>query len=156
MKRFLVIVLLALSCRAQAGEFKSFDLGGRVAIERSHAGKPFILALWSIDCPYCMEDLKVLGELVRQHPDIALVTVCTNGRESAAEAAKVLDKAGLPPHERWQFAFPDEDRLRYDVDKSWYGELPRSYFYDTAHRIQALSGRPQAAWLVRWLQDIKQ
>lgn len=155
MKRLMAIVLLAFCCWAQAGEFKSFDLGSRAAIERSHAGKPFILAFWSIDCPYCMEDLKALGDLARQHPDIALITVCTDGRESAAEAAKVLDKVGLPPHERWQFAAPDEDRLRYDVDKLWYGELPRSYFYDTAHHVQAISGRPETAWLARWLQNVK-
>lgn len=152
MKRWLAIGLLVLSYCAHAGEFKSFDLGSRTAIERAHAGKPFILAFWSIDCPYCMEDLKALGDLVRQRPEIALVTVCTDGREGAAEAARVLGKVGLPPHERWQFAAADEDRLRYDVDKSWYGELPRSYFYDASHRVQALSGRPEAGWLARWLQ----
>ena len=144
------IWLLLIAGCAQAADFRPFDAGSRAAIEQAHAGKPFILALWSLDCTYCQDDLNALGVVVRQHPDIALVTVCTDGRETAAEAAKVLDQAGLPRHERWQFSAIDEDRLRYSIDRLWYGELPRSYFYNAAHHVQVLSGRVEPRWLDVW------
>ncbi|HZV98273.1 MAG TPA: hypothetical protein VFF74_04715, partial [Methylophilaceae bacterium] len=82
-------------------------------------------------------------------------TVSVDRRDASAEASRFLDQLQLPSHERWQFAAADHDRLRYSVDRQWYGELPRSYFYDATHKVQALSGRPKAEWLERWLQNIR-
>jgi hypothetical protein len=155
MRGWLIVLLLAFAFSAQAADFRDFDAGSRAAIEKAHAGRPFILALWSLDCAYCGEDLAALAEVVRRHPEIALVTVCTDERDNAAAAARFLDKAALPSHERWQFAAADAERLRFTIDRQWYGELPRSYFYDAAHRVQALSGRPPADWLARWLQSLR-
>lgn len=155
MKHWLGLCLLCFSLQLQAADFKPFDAHSRAAIEQAQAGKPFILAFWSLDCTYCADELKTLGELVRQHPQVSLVTVCVDERSAASEAAAMLERAQLPMHERWQFATVDSDRLRYSIDPQWYGELPRSYFYDAAHRVQAISGRPEKVWLNHWLQGIK-
>lgn len=142
-------VSLASSGWAMAADFQPWRGDSRGAIEQQYARKPFILALWSLDCAYCADDLRMLGAWVRQHPQVTLVTVNTDIGQ-AAEAARFMDDLALPAHARWQFAGNDADRLRYQLDPGWYGELPRTYFYDTRHQVQALSGRPAKDWLDNW------
>ncbi|CAG0973245.1 hypothetical protein MTYP_01349 [Methylophilaceae bacterium] len=158
MKRIIHVIvaflMLSVVSPAFAVDFLPFRSDSRAAIEQSHAGKAMILALWSVDCAYCADDLKLLGDVVRRHPDVALVTVCTDSRETAENAGKVLNGVGLPLHARWLFAEKDTERLRYNIDKKWYGELPRTYFYDAQHQVKAVSGRPDAAWLEQWLKGL--
>jgi thiol-disulfide isomerase/thioredoxin len=150
--------LFVLAVTAHAAEFLPFRGDSRAAIEQAHAGQAMILTFWSVDCAYCVDDLALLGEVVRRHPQIVLVTVNTDddaGAVNMVNAGKVLDKAGLPAHARWRFATQDSDRLRYQIDRKWYGELPRSYFYDKQHRVKAVSGKPAAEWLEGWLQELQ-
>ena len=152
---FLVGSLLfigALPLPAWADGFQAFQADSRQAIEQAYPGKSIIMAFWSVECAYCAEDLVALGNVARQRPDIVFVTVNTD-QDNAAEAARFLDGLKLPAHERWQFGEADADRLRYSVDRNWYGELPRTYFYNPRHEVQALSGKPDAAWLKRWLRS---
>ena len=37
---------------------------------------------------------------------------------------------GLGKVEQWVFADPMPERLRFEIDRRWYGELPRTHFYD--------------------------
>ena len=46
----------------------------------------------------------------------------------------------------------DEDKLRYSIDPTWYGELPRTYFYDADHQITPLSGKISNSFLDTWLK----
>jgi thiol-disulfide isomerase/thioredoxin len=149
---FIYLALVTLfMLPAHAENFKAFDANSRARIEESNQGRAFVLAFWSVDCPYCIDEMKQLGDVLRQHTQVKLITVCTDATGKEADIAKVLAQAQLPAHERWQFATDDEDRLRYQIDKTWGGELPRSYFYDTRHHIKAISGRPPLPWLNDWL-----
>lgn len=145
------VIMLLTAPLASAADFLPFKSDSRAAIEKSYGGKPLILTFWSVDCAYCADDLKLLGDIVRQNPEITLVTVSTDNQEMAVSASKVLNKIDLPPHKRWQFAESDTERLRYNIDRKWYGELPRTYFYDAQHQVRAVSGKPDGAWLEQWL-----
>ena len=145
----LMVVSVVGSRWAMAADFQPWQGESRRALEQQYARKPFILALWSLDCAYCAEDLRTLGAWVRQHPHVTLVTVNTDIGQ-ATEAAAFIDGLALPAHARWQFAGNDADRLRYQLDPAWYGELPRTYFYDARHQVQAISGRPAKDWLDNW------
>lgn len=147
-------LLLLLTSASYAAGFLPFDSTSRQTIEQVYSGKPLILAFWSVDCAYCADDLKLLGNVVRQHPEIALVTVCTDSAEMTPRAQKMLDDVKLPAHRTWQFSEPDVERLRYNIDKRWYGELPRTYFYDAGHQVKAVSGSPDAQWLAAWLERL--
>jgi thiol-disulfide isomerase/thioredoxin len=146
----LLVVLSAVGSRGvMAADFQPWRADSRSTLEQQFARKPFILALWSLDCAYCAEELRMLGAWVKQHPQVALVTVNTDIGQ-ATDAATFMDALALPAHARWQFAGNDADRLRYQLDPAWYGELPRTYFYDTRHQVQAISGRPAKDWLDNW------
>jgi hypothetical protein len=55
-------------------------------------------------------------------------------------------------HEQYQYAEVDEDRLRYNIDPAWYGELPRTYFYDATHQVTPLSGKISNSFLDKWFK----
>ena len=143
--------LLLLSLPAMAGDILHFDRGSRAAIEQAHAGKPFVLAFWSVDCAYCPEEIRHLGALVRKRPDIRLVLVSVDSSELKADADKRL--AELLPEgqgEHWIFAGNDPERLYFAVDRKWHGELPRTYFYDGRGGVEGRSGQVSPAWLAEW------
>jgi len=150
MKLTLVIGLM-LGQQALAETFKPFTASSRIEIEKAHQGQPMIVAFWSLDCTYCLDELNTLGEFVKQHPKIKLVLVNADGLSTTQEVAKALKQIKLPAaYEAWQFSEPDEERLRYSIDKSWYGELPRTYYYDNSHQVKAVSGSPDLIWLKSW------
>ncbi len=130
--RALAALLLCLTLPA-AADFRPFAAASRAAIERAHAGQPFVLAFWSVDCVYCAGEIAHLRDMVRTHPLVLVVLVSTDPPEA----------------ERWMFV-GDAERLIFAVDRKWHGELPRSYFYDAAGTARAVSGRVEPAWLENW------
>jgi len=151
MKRWLGVAVMLFTLPATAGDFQAFGRESRLAIEQAHAGKPFILAFWSVDCAYCPDEVRQLTALVRKRPDIGLVLVSTDSLEMQSQAAEKLAGFKIPPNtERWIFAGEDPDRLYFAVDRKWHGELPRSYFYDGAGRVQGVSGKVDPVWLDNW------
>jgi thiol-disulfide isomerase/thioredoxin len=129
-----------------------FDMNTRKVIEKRYIDQPLIISFWSIDCPYCIDDLKKLGKALSKNTNVKLITVCVDGKESAKKAERILSQVNLPKHEKYQYAEVDEDRLRYNIDPAWYGELPRTYFYDAAHQVTPLSGKISNSFLDKWFK----
>lgn len=149
--KLLLAFVFLFSQQVYAESLKPFNASSRVEIERTHQGHPMVLAFWSMDCVYCLDELGVLADFVKQHPKIKLILVNVDGQSSSLEINKVLKQLRLPlKYEAWQFSESDEDRLRYSVDKNWYGELPRTYYYDASHQVKAVSGSPNLTWLKNW------
>ena len=151
MKLKTLLLLLVFSNFSFAYEFMPFETNTRNVIEKKYLNQPLIISFWSIDCPYCIDDLKKLGKALSKNKNVKLITVCVDGKESAKKAERILNLAHLPEHERYQYAEVDEDKLRYSIDPTWYGELPRTYFYDTAHQVTPLSGKISNSFLDAWL-----
>ncbi|MDD5330830.1 MAG: TlpA family protein disulfide reductase, partial [Sulfuricella sp.] len=53
----------------------------------------------------------------------------------------------------WVFADAVPERLYFEADGKWRGELPRTYLYDAAHRATAFSGKIDPAQLERWVRS---
>jgi len=151
MKLKILLFLLFFSNFSFAYEFMPFEINTRNVIEKKYLNQPLIISFWSIDCPYCIDDLKKLGKALSKNKNVKLITVCVDGKESAKKAERILNLAHLPEHERYQYAEVDEDKLRYSIDPTWYGELPRTYFYDTAHQVTPLSGKIPNSFIDAWL-----
>lgn len=155
MKRAWPALLLVLALSAVAGDLRPFSRDSRIAIEQSHAGKPFVLAFWSVDCAYCPAELKHLDALVRERPDIQLVLVSTDGAAMQPQAsARLAELLPASQAERWIFAGDDPDRLYFAVDRKWHGELPRAYFYDGAGGVRGMSGQVAPSWLDTWASSL--
>ena len=152
MKLKIFLFLLFFSHFSFAYDFMPFDMNTRKVIEKRYIDQPLIISFWSIDCPYCIDDLKKLGKALSKNTNVKLITVCVDGKESAKKAERILSQANLPKHEKYQYAVVDEDRLRYNIDPAWYGELPRTYFYDATHQVTPLSGKISNSFLDKWFK----
>ncbi len=140
MKKHALLLLLLLLSTPTMAEFRPFTSGSLQAITTAHAGRPFLLVLWSIDCPPCLKELEEIGRLYPRFPPGTLVLVSTDGADYADEAQKILDQYGLADAENWRFADGFPERLRYQIDPDWGGELPRAYIYDSRHARVGKSG----------------
>jgi hypothetical protein len=149
MKRLILLATLLLAGFAQA-EIRPYVAGSLKKIEGEHRGQPFILTFWSATCTHCPTELKALGELLRQHPKLNLVIVATDTPAEAPELQRLAHSYGLAGQTQWVFADAQPERLRYEIDRRWYGELPRTYFYDRQHRRNSRSGAVPVEQLERW------
>lgn len=158
--KWLLALLLCLSaaCASAAQEAKPFVRGSYQAIVSARAGKPFIIGFWSLTCTNCREDLALFGRLAKKYRNLDLVLVATDTPEQKQEIASTLQhyrlgRAGLGRIESWVFADSYTERLRYEVDAQWYGELPRTYFFDAAGHSTAVSGKIDRDQVERWIRE---
>lgn len=145
---------VALLCIAQlsvAEGIKPFVSGSMAQIKATQQQRPMIVSFWSIDCPPCYKELRLWRELSRRHPQLNLVLVSTDAAESRAEVRQVLQEQGVTHLQSWQFADGNAQRLRYEIDTGWYGELPRNYFYAPGSEPLALSGVVDSNKVEQWL-----
>jgi hypothetical protein len=161
MKRLITATLLSLSMLMCAGPgaqaagaplaVAPFEPDSLARIVGAHAGRPFVLILWSLDCVYCQASLNALAEQKRTHPELDIVTLSTDGLGDAQTDALVeerLRKLALTG-EAWGFGTAPAEQLRYAVDPKWHGEMPRSYWFDAQGRRTAHSGVLTAATIDR-------
>jgi len=149
--RLLLALCLLLPQLLLAATPKPFVSGSMAEIKAAQDTKPMIVSFWSIDCPPCYKELAMWRELSLHMPQLKLVLVSTDEIDAEQEVIDVLQKAGVAQLESWQFADDHVQRLRYEIDKDWYGELPRSYFYSPAGQVEAVSGLVVQDRIEQWL-----
>ena len=135
-----------------AATLRPFDVGAATALRRAHEGRPWVLVLWSVSCEPCREELPHWARFRRQHPEVAVELVSTDGGAEQAMALPLLARHRLADEPGWIFAGDFIERLRYAVDPAWHGELPRTLFYDAAGRHVARSGVVDSAWIADWVR----
>jgi thiol-disulfide isomerase/thioredoxin len=148
------IVFLVFSWPLHAAQvIREYELGSYNNILSERQTKAFLLVFWSLDCPPCYQELATLQTLLIKHPDLDLVLVSTDAVSESNEIQRVLDKNRLTRVDAWVFSDAVSQHLRYEVDSSWYGELPRSYLFDARHQRQTVTGIMQPAILESWLAN---
>ena len=119
---------------------KPFVSGSYQQILDASAKQPLMLAIWSVDCPSCLKDMDILGKLHDKHPNLKIVMLATDDAESLPEIKHIIESHKLAGLENWAFATDNPEKLRYEIDPAWYGELPRTYFFDAGHQRSGKSG----------------
>jgi thiol-disulfide isomerase/thioredoxin len=142
-------------CQANPGGLQRFEAGSLADILATHQGQPLLLVLWSIDCPPCVKELDLLATMQDENPELNLVLISTDELEAADEVRAVLKKRGLKGAESWIFSGANAQQLRYEIDPTWYGEIPRSYFYDPEHERIAVSGALEPDQIKAWLNAVR-
>lgn len=144
---------LGLATPLAAQEIKPFDAGSLKKIVAAHPARPFVLALWSLGCPHCQDELALLSDVFNGKPACDLVMVSTDTPEETAALTAALARHRLDSAEAWVFADAFTERLRYAIDRRWQGELPRTYLYGADGSIQAVSGKLSAPQLRQWIKQ---
>lgn len=154
MRRVLILLLAFLVPAAIADTaVRPFVAGSLAQITAARQGKPFVLTFWSIGCTHCPAELKALGDLKRRHPKLDIVLVAADAPDDAPQTARLARSYGLSKVEQWVFADPMPERLRFEIDRRWFGELPRTHFYDRAHMVETVSGVVPEERLQRWVRE---
>lgn len=151
----LVLCLSTACASAAAQDAKPFVRGSYKSIVSARTGKPFIIGFWSLTCTNCIDDLAMFGKLEKKYPNLDLVLIATDTPEQRPELMRTLQRYHLERTESWVFADSFVERLRYEVDPQWYGELPRTYFFDAQGHAEAISGKLERAQIERWIRENK-
>ncbi len=137
-----------------APALQAFESDSLARIVAQHKGKPFVLVVWSLDCEYCITSLKTLGEEQRQRKQLHVVTLSTDAAADPQLATLMrqrLAEFGVRGP-AWAYGNSPEEQLRYAIDPKWYGEKPRSYWFNARGERIAHSGVITAA-LIDKLSD---
>jgi thiol-disulfide isomerase/thioredoxin len=155
-----VVWLSCLACGTSLGaagaDIRPFTAKSVQEIRQTLVGKPFVLAFWSLHCAPCKEEMTQLKELHRKHPTLPIVLVSTDGPREREAVVKFLAKHELGGIETRAYADDFDERVRFAVDRTWRGELPRTYFFDAAHRSTAHTGLLDPKWIDTWLAGARQ
>lgn len=148
---FLLCLGLVVSPFSQAQEpLKPFIKGSLEQILTSHQNRPFVLSFWSLDCRYCNEEFALFNAALSTHKQLHLELVATDHIDNAASIRARLEEAGLAQHLGWAFA-DSTHKLRFEIDKNWHGELPRTYFFNKDGSVRAQSGKIDEKAFQNWL-----
>jgi thiol-disulfide isomerase/thioredoxin len=121
-------------------------------VEASYFGEAFLLSVWSQECGPCMKELAILAGLKDEYPKLNLVLISTDSIDNTGDNDTLLAELGHSNTvDSWIYASDQPERLRYSIDKNWFGEMPRSYFYDDQGARRAVSGLLSEATLRSWI-----
>jgi len=119
---------------------QSFELGSFEKIVTGKNKQDHLVVLWSFDCPPCITELEKISDLHQQFPNYQLTLINTDAVDEQLRVKKILKQFNLAELDNWGYANSDEEKLRYDIDPRWYGDLPRSYFFPLQGKIKRLRG----------------
>lgn len=129
-----------------------FDIGSFEQIVTDKNKQDHLVIFWSLDCPPCITELKKIADLYQQFPNYQLTLINTDAVIEQGRVKKILKKFNLSELDNWGFSNADEERLRYDIDPRWYGDLPRSYFFPLRGKVKRLRGALSSSELLELFQ----
>jgi thiol-disulfide isomerase/thioredoxin len=138
--QFALLCSMALSVHAEQAKLKPFVSGSYQQLLDSNANKPFMLVIWSITCSSCLKDMALLNKVHKANPKVNMVMLATDDVSATDDIQKILTKNDLTGLGNWLFADENPQKLRYEIDPKWYGELPRTYFLNKKHEREGVSG----------------
>jgi len=133
-----------------------FTTGSYQQILQEHKEQAFVMVFWSVDCLPCLTELAMLGKFNQQNPQAIIILVSIDGPNAEREFQSLLDKYTLKQVSNWNFATESRQRLLFEIDQSWYGEVPRAYLFDEQHARQTMSGLLERKYLQKWLNTISE
>jgi len=151
-RAFLAGALAAGLVRPARAALRGFGRGTWQALLEANKGRSAIVHFWGVTCGPCMTELPVWGQFLRAHPDAPLILIAADPSPQPNDAlVAVLDRAGLTRAASWRFDGGFAERLYFEVDPEWQGELPRTTLLTTKGDQYSWLGETDFAHLAGWL-----
>jgi thiol-disulfide isomerase/thioredoxin len=155
MRLFLACALSLLSVSSAMADPLPFGRGSWQQLKAAHAGQPVVVHFWGVTCAPCLTELPAWGRLRDQRPDMNLVMVSADPIvEPADSITAVLTRSGLATAESWLFKERFTERLYYEVDRRWSGELPRTILIAGDGTEQTIVGTVDFKTISAWLDTM--
>ena len=156
MRPLLLFLALALGIAAlgtaHASDPLPFERGSWAKLRAAHDGQATVIHFWGLTCGPCLVELPNWGKLLADRRDLSLVLVAADPLpQSTDQVAATLDRAGLANAESWTFTDRFYERLRYEIDSSWSGELPRTMLIARDGTVTVLPGVADLDKVRAWL-----
>jgi thiol-disulfide isomerase/thioredoxin len=149
----LVLGFLMLAAPAMAANPQPFGKGSWQALRQRHAGHSTVVHFWGLTCGPCLTELPQWGKFAQAESDVDLVMVAADPvPEPAASLAANLAKAGLAKTESWSFADPFTEKLQFEVDPNWRGELPFTVMIGRDGSVSSTLGTVDFVELRNWAE----
>lgn len=148
----LVLAFALAANGAQALDFRPYGRGTFAQIVKAHAGKPLIVHFWSVTCPPCIAELPQWTKMIDDRKDVDIVFVNTDGDEDRPRAKARLEKVGLAKATHYAFADDFVEKLYFEADTTWRGELPFTALVAPDGAVMAVTGAIDDPLVVKWLE----
>src|SRR5258707_9140796 len=162
MRRYLLAAILSVAFLAPAPgsekppQLKPFVRGSWQEVLRAHAGRPTLVHFWGVTCGPCKVELPALGQFMKDHSEIDVVMISGDLVPNLPGAARaMLEKAGLGSAESWIFGDGFVERLRFEIDPAWQGEIPRTLLIARDGTVTTIEGSAEIPDLEKWLVQQK-
>lgn len=154
----LALALLAVAgSSAKEGEIRPFKRGSWQEIRQAHAGRPTVIHFWGLTCGPCRVEMPQWGKLLHERSDLNLVVIDADLIPNQLEdASAMLAKTGLAAAENWIFADPFTERLRFEIDPRWQGEIPRTVMIARDGKTTTIEGVADPMQIRAWLDQQRQ
>jgi thiol-disulfide isomerase/thioredoxin len=152
-RRFAALGVLVsiLATPAQALDFKPYARGTFSDLRKVHAGRPLVVHFWSVTCAPCLAELSDWARLAIEKKGIDIVFVNVDGERDQVKAGARLEKAGLAGVHHYGLADDFLDRLFFEVDPTWRGELPFTALVDAKGGLVTVTGPVDDPLIGEWL-----
>jgi len=144
-----LLILLALAPSASADP-RPFLRGSWQSLLQAHAGRPLVVHFWSLTCAPCLAELPQWRDTVKGG-GMDFVLVSTDPPEDNAKVERTLKRAGLEKAESWSFADSFVEKLRFEIDRTWRGELPMTMLVSASGERDARTGTVSRQDIESWL-----
>lgn len=163
MKQYLARGLFAAGALALLGSFavagaaleiRPFERGSWQTIRQAHAGRPTLVHFWGVTCGPCKVELPELGRFAKAHPGVDVVMIDADLVPNTPAAVQAMvSQAGLAATENWAFGDTFTERLRYEVDPKWQGDIPRTVLIGKDGSAKTIEGSAKPADLEKWAKE---
>lgn len=144
-----LLALLAMASPASADP-RPFTRGSWRDLLQAHAGRPLVVHFWSLTCAPCLAELPQWRDTVKGG-GVDFVLVSTDPPEDNAKVERTLKRAGLDKVESWGFADSFVEKLRFEIDRTWRGELPMTMLVSASGERDARTGTVSRQDVESWL-----
>jgi thiol-disulfide isomerase/thioredoxin len=145
------LLIMSASAPGAAPALNRFERGTWQSLLRGHAGRPTLVHFWGVTCGPCKVELPLLGQFAKDHPGIDVVTISADLVPNLPAATQsMLDKAGLSSTENFIFNDGFVERLRFEIDPAWQGDIPRTMLVARDGTITTIEGSAEMADLEKW------
>ncbi len=144
-------LLASLSGAASATGFKPYGRGSFEELRKQHVGRPFVVHFWSVTCPSCLAELADWAKIADKRKAIEIVFVNADPDNDRPRAQNRIDKAGLSNLVQYGFADDFVERLYFEADRSWRGELPFTALIGADGALVTVTGTIDDPLIADWL-----